>query len=229
MPGYALHQAAGNIQAEMYKEENKIYEFLLGIEAPDIFKAWVKSLGIDGARHKYNDLKTPGMPEFSRFEGRAQEKETVSSDAGMHYGVSSAPNLLKFWDDLSPEEKASPFFRGYLCHLTADKVIYQVIGINEKFQEYFEKNKTGDEERNKALMKGAKDELHHDWDIINERVKENYGFTFTPEVKELGVVKFEEGELKWIAYEDIERAIESLRRLDFLNGDPDLLLEEILQ
>ena len=88
MPGYYLHLAAckGNTL--------KNRSFVLGVEAPDLLKKHFKIYGnVAEARKKYETLKTADMPDYSELETRIQQKETINSTTGLHYGVSSNPDI----------------------------------------------------------------------------------------------------------------------------------------
>ena len=118
MPGYSAHLAATK------KESRENISFLIGVEMPDILKAFVRKYTLEGARQKYNEIKTKDMPDFSYFEKRVQEKDD-KLEKGMHYGSSDVPNIHSFWDSLTIEEKNNPFYRGYLWHLLTDFYAYQ--------------------------------------------------------------------------------------------------------
>ena len=122
MPGYNVHLAATNPRA---RRNNS---FLKGMEMPDILKAFVQKYTLDGARKKYNEIKTPDMPDFSFFEQRVLSRDDEMEE-GMHYGASATPNIHLFWDSLEEKEKNNPFYRGYLWHLLTDFYTYQTLQI----------------------------------------------------------------------------------------------------
>ena len=127
MPGYLVHYAT--VKPELLVNRS----FMLGVEAPDILKKHLKIYGIDGARCKYNWIKTSIMPNYARFEKRILEPETIGSTTGLHYGTSSNPNVWLCWNELSEEEKNNLFFRGYIWHLLTDYIIYKRLEITKKF------------------------------------------------------------------------------------------------
>ena len=69
MPGYYVHLAATN---QVARRNNS---FLRGVEMPDLLKTYLKRYGLVKTRKKYNELKTPDMPDFSFYEKRVQEKD----------------------------------------------------------------------------------------------------------------------------------------------------------
>ena len=90
MPGYFVHFAA--CRPILLKD----CSFVLGVEAPDILKKYYSMYGIEGAREKYNKLKTDNMPDFSVFESRICQKEKDGYRNGLHYGVSRSPDIMYF-------------------------------------------------------------------------------------------------------------------------------------
>lgn len=208
MPGYYVHYAACT------PESRKNVSFLRGVEAPDILKKHLKMYGLDGAREKYNSFKTPEMPEYDVLADRIQQKEKIGCLDGLHYGTSSQPGVWQFWKSLCSEDKENPFYKGYFWHLLTDLLVYNLLGIDEKFQEVMEKNKgivDIDE-----LKKRETKKLHDDWDRLNARVRDNFpDVAFTPEVVELDVVKFiEGGNFTYVTPRAVFKAITVLRRFD---------------
>lgn len=208
MPGYYIHYAACSSDAR----EN--LSFLRGLEAPDILKKHFKIYGIDGAREKYNSFKTPEMPEYEVLVDRIQQKEKMGSLDGLHYGVSSQPGVWQFWKSLCIEDKENPFYKGYFWHLLTDLLVYDLLGIDEKFQYVIEQNKgimDIDELREKETKK-----LHEDWDRLNARVRDNFpDVILSPEVIELNVVKFiEGGNFAYVNPRAVYKAIINLRKFD---------------
>lgn len=104
MPGYYLHLAACNSAVKNNRS------FILGVEAPDILKKYVKLYGMEGARDKYNNLKTDEMPSFESFEKRLMQKEVSGAGTGLHYGMSSNPDIMLYWTTLNDEERNNPFY-----------------------------------------------------------------------------------------------------------------------
>lgn len=222
MPGYLLHYAA--VKPELFVNRS----FMLGVEAPDILKKHIKIYGIDGARCKYNWLRTAEMPCYERLEERASQSETPDSANGLHYGVSSNPNIWACWSELTDEEKNNPFFRGYVWHLLTDYIIYKRLDINQKFTEILMPFK--DEQNFAEIQKKAKNELHQDWDKTNFRVKETYPeIVLSGEVIDLDVVKYINDEkLIYINWPVLKSTIGFLRTFDPLNATPSEM-EDIMQ
>ena len=107
------------------------------------------------------------MPDYSELETRIQQKETINSTTGLHYGVSSNPDIYSCWNSLSETQKNNPFWRGYIWHLLTDQFIYSKLDIDAKFQKFLDKNKNAanlDELRKTEVKK-----LHTDWDKTNAR------------------------------------------------------------
>lgn len=219
MPGYYLHLAAckGNTL--------KNRSFVLGVEAPDLLKKHFKIYGnVVEARKKYETLKTADMPDYGELETRIQQKETVNSTTGLHYGVSSNPDIYACWNSLSETQKNNPFWRGYIWHLLTDKFIYSKLDIDVKFQKILDNNK------NATNMKTEVKKLHTDWDKTNAKVRDTYPEICLPEeVKELSVVQFiEEGNLFYIDWTVLKEAIEFLRNFNPLGTDMDYIIKTVL-
>ncbi len=224
MPGYYLHLAAckGNTL--------KNRSFVLGVEAPDLLKKHFKIYGnVAEARKKYETLKTADMPDYGELETRIQQKETVNSTTGLHYGVSSNPDIYACWNSLSETQKNNPFWRGYIWHLLTDKFIYSKLDIDAKFQKILDNNKNtiNIDELQKAEVK----KLHTDWDKTNSRVRDTYPEVCLPEeVKELGVVQFiERGDLFYIDWTVLKEAMEFLRKFNPLIGNMNYIIKTLLE
>lgn len=119
MPSYYIHFAS----CGRHSLENR--SFVLGVEAPDILKKHVKFCnGIVNAHAKYDSIRTSEMPEYCELQSRIQQKETANSNDGLHYGLSSQPNVKACWADLTEMQKANPFYKGYVWHLLTDAIMY---------------------------------------------------------------------------------------------------------
>ena len=226
MPGYYVHSAVCNPNTR----EN--LSFRRGVEAPDILKKYFKLHGIAGAKENYNTfLKTADMPDFSNLEERIQQKEVMGAGTGLHYGLSSKPDVMLCWNSLSPEERSQPFYRGYIWHLLTDYKIYQVLDIDAKFAKFMEINKGKSQEEITELKKQEVKKLHDDWDKTNQKIKDTYpDVSITPEVEELGVVQFiEEGPLFYVDWDALKQTIDYLRSFDPLNGNMDAIIAIIMQ
>lgn len=213
MPGYYIHYAACKPEAR----EN--LTFLRGVEAPDILKKHFRVYGEDGAREKYNSMKTPEMPDYEVLVNRIVQKEKIGSFEGLHYGVSSQPGVWEFWKDLSKEDKTNAFYKGYFWHLLTDLLIYNLLNIDEKFKCVIEQN-NGSMDIDE-LRKIETQKLHDDWDRLNARVHDRYpDVVLSPEVDELGVVNFiEGGKFVYVEPQKIFKAISILRNFDPLTTE----------
>ena len=212
MPGYLLHYAA--VKPELLKNRS----FMLGVEAPDILKKYIRIYGIDGARCKYNWLKTSEMPNYDRLEERASQAEKPDSSEGLHYGISSNPNIWACWNSFTDAEKSNPFFRGYIWHLLTDYIMYKRLDINKKFTEILTPFK--DDSNLVEIQKKAKNELHRDWDKTNFRVKTTYPEVVLPEeIIDLDVVKYiDDDKLIYVNWPVLKSTIDFLRTYDPLNA-----------
>lgn len=223
MPGYYVHYAS------CYPRSLENRSFVLGLEAPDILKKHIKVYGVDGARAKYNSIRTDDMPEYDELLPRILQKENVNSKDGLHYGVSSNPDVKTCWSNFSDEQKKNPFYMGYVTHLLQDLVIYRKLDIDSKFQKVLEQY---DSDVNiDSIMKAEVKKLHDDWDKTNALVRDNYPeVVLSDEVKELGVVKYiNEGDLVYVDWHALKKCIEYLRTFDTLNGDMDSIIETVTQ
>lgn len=222
MPGYYIHLAV----CEEETLQNR--SFVLGVEAPDLLKKYIKLYGSEKAGAKFNVLRTKLTPEYSQVKIRAEQKETMKNSDGLHYGVSSDPDVRACWNDFKKAGRIGPFERGYVWHLLTDKLIYSRLDIARKFQAVLEA--AGKEQKNIDEIKDAeKKKLHKDWDKINARIRDTYQeVKLTEEVKELGVVKFAEGELFYVDWNVIKDTIDYLRTFDPLGGDMDSIIDEVL-
>ena len=212
MPGYLLHYAV--VKPELLNNRS----FMLGVETPDILKKHIKLYGVDEARKKYNCLKTPEMPDYDRLEKRALQPESPNSTEGLHYGVSSNPNIQECWNELTDEEKNNPFFRGYVWHILTDYIMYKRLDIDKKFAESFTAFK--DKPNFEEIRKKAVDDLHQDWDKINFRVKATYPEIVLPrEIIDLNVIKYiDDDNLVYISWPVLESVINLLRTFDPLHS-----------
>ena len=222
MPGYMLHLAACN------EEVLKNRSFVVGVEAPDILKKHFKIYGdIDKARDKYNlSLKTEDMPDYSELEERVQQKEQKGRTEGLHYGVSSSPDIKLFWNSLSIKQRKMLFYKGYAWHLLTDAIMYDRLDIDSKFDKKL-KAWEGDTE---GFWDKELKILHADWDKTNALVRDTYkGIELPAEVEELGSVKFiDDGELEYVDWDTLKETIDYLRTFDPINGDMDSIIEAVL-
>lgn len=223
MPSYYLHLAS----CGGHSLENR--SFVLGVEAPDILKKHVKFCGgIENAHAKYDSLRTSEMSEYCELQPRIQQKETANSNEGLHYGLSSQPDVKACWSGLTEMQKVNPFYRGYVWHLLTDAIMYGRLDIDAKFQKVLDE-KQGYLDIGE-LKKGEVKKLHADWDKTNARVRDTYPEVSLPdEVKELGVVQFiTEGDLVYVDWSLLKETIDYLRTFDPLNGDMESIIENVL-
>lgn len=223
MPGYYIHLAACGGDSL----ENR--SFVLGVEAPDILKKHVKVCGgINAAHAKYDELRTDEMPEYSALQPRIQQKEKVNSNDGLHYGLSSQPDVKACWYGLSNEQKANPFYRGYVWHLLTDAIMYRRLNIDAKFVKVMKENQNY--QNIEEFWEREHKKLHRDWDKINALVRDTYPeVSLTDEVKELGVVQFvTDGELVYVDWTLIKEIIDYLRTFDPLNGNMESIIDNVL-
>ena len=205
MPGYLLHLAACK------PESLKIESFRKGVEAPDLFKKWVSLYELEEVRKKYEDMRWSDMPDFSRFEERAQAKDG-SQKLGMHFGNSNNADLNMFLDSLTEKEKEEPFWKGYLWHLITDRIIYTWLDIAGLKKE----------------KKFQRELLHEDWDKLNGLVRVRYPeIWIPPEIKELNVIKFraDSKNLTYVDWNKISLAIDMLRLINPLDNKAEDLMK----
>ena len=222
MPGYYVHLAVSN------KEVRKDRSFVLGVEIPDLLKKYVKLYGLDGARIKYNSIKTTKMPEFSYFESRVQQQENNLSNNGMHYGWSSNPDIMCYWNSLGKCEKQNPFYIGYLWHLLTDLFMYKYLDIEGKLNHFAEQHKA--DKNISELIKLEHKKLHNDWDKINAKIITIYpDVVLTSEVLELDLVKFiNDDELTYVDWNIIKAITDYMRTINPLNQEIDKIIDEIM-
>ncbi len=222
MPGYYLHLAA----CGGHSLENR--SFVLGVEAPDLLKKHVKFCGgIEKAHAKYDSLRTSEMPEYCELQPRIQQKEMANSNGGLHYGLSSQPDVKACWSGLTEMQKANPFYRGYVWHLLTDAIMYGRLDIESKFQKILHEYH-GHLDMEVVEMQEV-EKLHADWDKTNTLVRNTYHIVLPPEVEELGVVKFvNEGDLVYVDWSILKETIDYMRTFDPLNGDMESIIEEVL-
>lgn len=211
MPGYMIHLSVCN------EEVRGNRAFILGVEAPDLLKKYLKQYGIEGVEEKYNSLWVDDMPNFSELKERVCQKESKDSNLGLHYGVSSSPDIVAFYSGLSEEQKNSSFYKGYLWHLITDKIMYSKLNLEEKFNQRLSEYKGCDKSSYEHL---ELEKLHSDWDKTNYLIQEMYRVELTPEVVELNVVGFiNDSNLCYIDWEIVKNVIDSLRRINPLRAD----------
>lgn len=223
MPGYLLHFAACADAARTNRS------FVVGVEMPDILKKYYKSGGLECAKLAYKALRTKEMPDFKIFEERVQQEERDSETNGMHYGVSSRPDVVCFWNSLSESEKKNPFWRGYLWHLITDLLMYSRLDINAKFEEFMKENANA--ENFKELRKAEVVKLHDDWDKTNAKVRNTYpNVSITAEVEEFGIVKYiDDDTLYYVDWPVLKATIDYLRSFNPLEDNLDEVVGKVMK
>ena len=205
MPGYVIYLSASNYSELGYPG------YLKGILAPDILKKWYKLFkgDMEAVRLKYEQWKTSEMPTFEVLAERLAQKEQEGSTAGLHYGLSSNPNIEAFLKDPNVNINLA-FWSGYHDHLYTDKRIYQTLKIDQKLNQKWEEIKNLPNA--KEIYSHEIEVLHNDWDILNKRYSEKYDITLPPEVFELNIVQFKEGKTVYVDAELLDKVIEELRQ-----------------
>ena len=222
MPGYYVHLATIN------KKTQKNKNFIKGVEAPDLLKYYYKNYGLEEARKKYNTIKIDGMPSFSYFEDRIQQVENSKSDSGLHYGLSSNPNIEAFYNSLDNNQKNNPFYKGYLWHLLTDKIMYAYLDIESKLKRftYLYKN---DENLEKLRIQEI-NKLHSDWDKTNSKIRDRYTDIILPkEIEELNIVKFiDDDNLSYVDFDIIKLLIDYMRLFNPIEDDIIKIIMDLL-
>ena len=203
MPGYYIHLAASNSKNRGNKK------FIKGIIMPDLLKDYYRMYGFSETKKKYEEIKINGMPDFSFFEQRVQEKPKENTNEGLHYGTSADPNIHLFWNSLTNEQKNNPFFRGYLWHLLTDLYIDQMLGLEFGL--------------NLEL-------LHSDWDNLNTYIKTSYPLVKLPkEVIDLNIISYKnDNTFNYVNPNNIKKLIDFLNRFNVLKENPDEIIVKII-
>lgn len=221
MPGYYVHLAASN------KTLRKNRSFVCGVEIPDLLKYYVKTYTLAEAKKKYDKIKTEDMPDFSFFEERVQQKEISNSNCGMHYGLSSNPDIFSFWNGLTNKQKQNPFFIGYLWHLLTDLLMYRHLNIDSIFNDL--KKLHSNDDNLSELINIERDKIHSDWDKINVKLRKNYSDVVIPEeIQELGIIKYIDGKTYYVDWNIIQELIDFMQKFDPINQDIDIIIEEVM-
>ncbi|MCM1053094.1 MAG: hypothetical protein NC483_03890 [Ruminococcus sp.] len=221
MPGYYVHLAT--VKAKTRKN----IDFIRGLEMPDLLKYYYKKDGIEKTREKYQKLKTKSMPSFSKLEERVLQLESSVNNNGLHYGLSSNPDIKAFWNNLSEKEKNNPFYRGYLWHLLTDLLFYSFIDIAKRIDVITKKNNILESEILKVqeILK-----LHEDWDKINYKIKILYPDIVLPkEINELKIVNFiYNGKTFYVKFDIIKLLIDFMLEYDPLSSEIEDIMDNII-
>ncbi len=223
MPGYYIHLASCNTEALSNRR------FVLGVEAPDLLKKYYKTYGeVEKVFAKYESLLLYRFPDLIRLKQRILQKEKSGCTDGLHYGLSSTPNVIAFWCSLNKNEKIDPFWRGYAWHLLTDAIMYGRLNIDDKFRKALEINKDAPNIEQLKIIEVNR--LHEDWDRTNAKVRNTYPeVTLPKEIEELSIVKFiEEGDLVYVDWHIVKSTIEYLRSFDQMYGNMDSIIVEVL-
>lgn len=221
MPGYYVHLATANAKARQNQS------FICGVETPDLLKYYFKTYGMLSAEEKYNALKTKDMPHFDIFKERLKQKETTLNNKGLHYGLSSNPDILTFWNGLNEKEKNNPFYRGYLWHLLTDLLVYSYLDIDNRIEKNLRKIKKKDRSilRNQEIKK-----LHDDWDKTNYKIITLYPDIILPkEIEELNIVHFINNEKTfYVNFDIIKVLIDYMQLMNPLDDDISNIIETVM-
>ena len=206
MPGYYVHLASCNPKCL------KNRSFVCGVEIPDLLKKYYSLYGLNGAKEKYNEIKQIDMPKFDVFKERVVQKENKDKKIGMHYGVSSNPDVYLFWNSLSYEEKKNPFYIGYLWHLLTDLYMYKNLDIKNKLS--------------KEGILFDLNTLHRDWDKTNSKIRDNYDVKLSKEITDLNIVNFIANEdTNYIKWDELKELIDNLRKYNPLEDNIDDIIK----
>ncbi len=205
--------------------------FVSGVEAPDLLKKYYEIYnGSKGAAIRFNRWRGRYTPEYKELEKRVEQKKSIGSTDGLHYGLSTNPDVRVYWDGLDEVKKAKfeTFYRGYVWHLLTDKLIYNRLDIEKKLKKELEENKEHVSRRRLKKMQAKK--LRNDWRIVNSLIKKTYPDVKLPyEIRSINLVKYAEGELVYVDWEVLKKTIDYLRAFDSLNGDMDRIIKKVLK
>ena len=196
MPGYLVHLACCNPVILRH-----FVPIRIGIEAPDLLRAYNSRFGIEGAEEKWNQIRTH-VPDIPNFECM---KPLLLQEGGTHFGKSSDPDIKRFWNSLSKSDKETYFWRGYLWHLLTDAVFYQRLNFRTLMS--VKVNLSSDDRD--ASIRREREELHRD-------------FYATPEICDLDIVKFDTSEPKYVSEFILITTIEELRGINPLISEKSL-------
>ena len=203
MPGYLVHLACCNPTVLQHSTP-----FRIGVEAPDLLNLYYYRFEINGAEEHWEKIWIPGVPHFERL------KPLLSQKGGTHFGKSSNPDIICFWNFLSNSDKDADFWRGYLWHLLSDAVFYKRLNfhtlISVKVNPY-------SSERD-ASIRREKHELHKDWDRTNQLITQLYNVHIPPELEALNVIRFDSSEPKYVSRFVLLATIEELRHINPLSS-----------
>lgn len=209
MPGYLVHLAS------CYPPALDNPPFRIGVEAPDLLGKYYRLYGLEGAKEKWESLPISNLPPFERFALRIEQFPKEGTTDGLHFGTSSNPDILAFWQSLSVSEQTSSFWRGYLWHLFTDKLFYQRLNVEPLISASISTAKD--------YQKAKKQEvelLHKDWDRTNAKILTLYPqIQIPPEIQELDIIRFDdEKDLKYVNASILFKTIAYLRSFDPLTG-----------
>ena len=207
MPGYAIYLAT------LTEKERENLDFVKGVLTPNILKKWYKIFNGDLSQveEKYAKwAKNGNLPPFSAFEKRIAQKESLNVSEGMHYGMSSSPDLNAFFKD-PVVDLSNPFWKGYLKHLITDLVLYRALDIEKILNNLwitFEKCPNAMD-----LYHAEVSKLYNDWDILNKLYINQYSILLPKEVLELSVVNFKTGKLVYVDKTIVDNVIYMLNQI----------------
>lgn len=182
MPGYRYHDATGKLNLM------KLREYRIGLMFPDYARHKVES------EEEFNTL-------FLGCDNIPKYGDILKIKSDLHFGYSSNPDFatfLKLKFDLE-----TPFWLGYITHLVGDYVAYNTGAVNMgKFLNNCDQ----------IGYKKTRQELHHDWSVIDNRLQKMYNIPLLPEVVALGKIKYETGETSYVNFGKLVQSIELIRK-----------------
>ena len=202
--------------------------FVLGNEAPDLLKKWNKQWGIIKTQEKYNQLRRPDMPQFSELQERIQQKERWSYDEGLHYGKGNNPHVVSCWNSLTPAQKESPFWRGYLWHLLTDKYVLSELDVEGKLEKVMS-NYCGSQNDKDKFLKREVAELEKDWGRCNSLIRDTFPtLRITPEIIEMDMIQFMGDSPIYVDWYTLRSAIRYLRSFNPMEDNIPKVIHEVL-
>lgn len=172
-----------------------------GLNSPDYFK------------------KINSEEEFTKYFSGCDPKDIPSYEEFLiikqdtHFGYSSDPDIKKFLS-LEFVDTNKLFWEGYLIHLIGDREIYKPENGCINWDEYVKEG-------------SQKQKLHRDWNIINKLINDMFRIPILPEILELGVVKYIEGDLSYVNLENLLKVIEKVRTIALDSNSLEAYLKEL--
>ena len=202
--------------------------FVIGNEAPHLLKVWFKQEGMDKTRVEYLSIQQKDMPAFCTLEERISQKERWAYDSGLHFGKKDNPHIDAFWQALSPDERKSDFWRGYLWHLLTDMFIHSKLALKEKLDSKMRAFEGSQDQKEFFLRKEAS-RMNDDWRKVNSLLLHTYPeVNLTHEIRNLDEIHFIcPDTLDYIYWPDLKDYINYLRSFNPLSQDIEKIMREI--